>query len=87
MPFDQVLELALEYAAIENFFDFVLGFCFDNDRTRRCGDLARERIIADGLKKGNMENRVDIHRGWEVKLVSVFTDLLDYRKWSEILVV
>jgi hypothetical protein len=86
-PFDQVLELASEHAAIENFFDFVLGFSFDNDGTGRCGDLAGEGIIADGLKKGNMENRVDVHRGWEVKLISVFTDLLDYRKRSIILVV
>jgi hypothetical protein len=86
-PLDQVLELASEHAAIENFFDFVLGFSFNNDGTGRCGDLAGEGIIADGLKKGNMENRVDVHRGWEVKLVSVFANLLDYQKRSVILVI
>jgi hypothetical protein len=86
-PFDQVLELASEHAAIENVFDFILGFSFNNDGTGRCGDLAGEGIIADRLKKGNMENRVDVHHGWEVELVSIFADLLDYRKWSIILVV
>jgi hypothetical protein len=77
-PFNQVLELASEYAAIKNFFDFVLRFSFNNDRTGRCGNLAGEGIIANGLKKGNMENRVDVHHGWEVKLISIFADLLDY---------
>jgi hypothetical protein len=81
------LELVLEHVAIKDFFDFVLGFSFNNDGTGRCNDLAGEGIIADRLEKGNVENRVDIHRGWEVKLVSIFANLLDYRKWSIILVV
>jgi hypothetical protein len=87
MPLNQVLELVSEHAAIKNFFDFVLGFSFNNDGTGRCSDLAREGIIADGLEKGNMENRVDIHHGWEVKLISIFANLLDYHKWSIILVI
>jgi hypothetical protein len=73
--------------AIKNFFNFVLGFSFNNDRTRRYSDLAGEGIIADGFEKGNVENRVDIHYSWEVELISVFANLLDYCQWSVILVV
>jgi hypothetical protein len=81
------LELVSEHAAIKDFFDFVLRFSFDNDGTGRCNDLAGEGIIADRLEKGNMENRVDIHHGWEVKRVSIFANLLDYHKRSVILVI
>jgi hypothetical protein len=86
-PLNQVLELVSEHAAIKNFLDFVLGFSFNNDGTGRYSDLAGEGIIADGFEKENVENRVNVHRGWEVELVSVFANLLDYRKRSIILVI
>jgi hypothetical protein len=86
-PLDQVLELVSEHAAIKNFFNFVLGFSFNNDGTGRYDGLAREGVIADRLEKGNMENRVDVHCGWEVKFVGIFANLLDYQKWSIILVI
>jgi hypothetical protein len=85
-PLDQVLELASEHVAIEDFFDFVLGFSFNNNGTGRYGDLAGEGIIVDGLTEGNIENRVDIHHSWEVKLLIIFANLLDYQKQSIILV-
>jgi hypothetical protein len=62
-PLDQVLELVSEHIAIKNFFDFILRFSFNNNGTGRCDGLARDRVIMDRLKKGNMENRVDVHRG------------------------
>jgi hypothetical protein len=74
------MELVSEHAAIKNVFDFILRFSFNNNGTRRCNDLAGEGIIMDRLKKGNVENRVDIHHGWEVKLMSIFANLLDYHK-------
>jgi tryptophan synthase beta subunit len=77
---DQVLELVSEYAAIKDVFDFILRFSFNNDRTRRFDGLAREWVIADGLEKGNIENRVDVYRGWEVEFISVFPNFLDYWK-------
>jgi hypothetical protein len=77
---DQVLELVSEYVAIKNFFDFVFGFSFNNDGTGQCDGLAREGVIMDRLEKGNIENRVDIHCGWEVEFISIFANLLYYWK-------
>jgi hypothetical protein len=81
------LELVSEHEAIKNFFNFMLRFSFNNDGTGRYNDLAGEGIIVDGLEKGNVENRVDVHHGWEVKLLSIFANLLDYHKWSIILII
>jgi hypothetical protein len=74
------LELVSEHVAIKNFFDLIVGFSFNNDGTGRCDGLARGGVIAEGLKKGNMENRVDVHPGWEVEFISVFANFHDYRK-------
>jgi hypothetical protein len=87
VPLNQVLELVSENPAIKHFFNFILGFSFNNDRTGRCDGLAREGVIMEGLEKGNMENSVDVHRGWEVEFISIFVNFLDDGKWPIILVI
>jgi hypothetical protein len=53
-PLGQVLELALEYIAVEDFFDFVFWFTLNHNVFWTWYGLTRKGVIADRLKEGDM---------------------------------
>jgi hypothetical protein len=66
MLLDQVLELALQYVAIEGFFDFVFPFSLSHNRFHSRYSPTRKGVIADRLMEGYMEDGVDTYHCWEV---------------------
>jgi hypothetical protein len=57
-PLDQVLELALEYIAVEDFFNCVFQFSLNDNAIWTWYGLTRKGVITDRLKEGDIEDCV-----------------------------
>lgn len=66
-PVDKVFETTAASAGVEDARDLKLFFSFDNNEVRRRGTSCarQEWVWSVALKQRDVEDRVNVHQGWE----------------------
>ena len=76
-PFDEVLELASEQAAVQNFFDNVFLLPIDFNRCWRGWGFTVDFVPSPGRESVYVEDIVDLERRGQFKPVVAIAELLD----------
>jgi len=84
---DEILQLAVAHARVQDFFNFKLFVVFDDNRRRWILSTTGDLVVMNGLEKRHMENRMDSHRRGELETESSFADLVFDLEWPETLVI